>query len=68
MERDVVRKMMEGVDGLLLHLSSQNRLQIDVNKSQAWLDIRTDAEYIVSDIVEASVEALIEETILKQQV
>ena len=68
MERDVVRKMMEGVDGLLLHLSRQNRLQIDVNKSQAWLDIRTDAEYIVSDIVEASVEALIEETILKQQV
>ena len=69
MERDVVREILKGVDGLLLlHLSPQNRLQRDVNKSQAWLDIRTDVEDIVSDIVEASVEALIEETILEQHV
>lgn len=68
MDRDIVRKIMEGVNRLLRpHLSRQNHLQRDLNKSPEWLDIRPDIEDIVTAIVEASVEALIEETILDQQ-
>ncbi|KAJ9706477.1 hypothetical protein PVL29_001800 [Vitis rotundifolia] len=68
-ERDVVREIMEGVDArLLLQLSPEVQHQRDVKKSGAWLDdIRTDVEDIVIDIVETSLEALIEETILEQQ-
>lgn len=65
-ERDVVREIMEGVDLRLLQ-PREVQLQRDVKKSGAWLDIRTDVEDIVIDIVETSLEALIEETILEQQ-
>lgn len=65
-ERDVVREIMEGVDLRLLQ-PREVQLQRDVKKSGAWLDIRTDVEDIVINIVETSLEALIEETILEQQ-
>lgn len=67
-ERDMVHEIMDGVDQrLLLQLSSEGHIKRDVEKSGAWLDLRTEVEGIVHDLVEASVEALIEEIILEQR-
>ncbi|KAK9265378.1 hypothetical protein L1049_003528 [Liquidambar formosana] len=71
-EKFVVHEVMDSFDRhLLLQQSPPHALEWlavkDIEKSGKWMDIRIDTEDIVIEMVEASLEELIMETIVEQQ-